>query len=237
MPYYLVMLRDGAKQILAANNPQEALIQAEVVWPDTVGVVDLDQPDVAQVLLDHLYPAEQGECGSDGGLVSWRVGEWVSDGCRVSCDESPESASLVPRPSSLATSGTLGTLTIYTDGSAIGNPGPAGWAYVRSDGQEDSGYIGCVGNNVAELTAVWQALQSCPEGARVQIVTDSRNVMGWLAGGWKRKDPHICRTIEAIAETTQSRNLRVTYRQIAGHSNHPDNERAHALAEGAARQT
>lgn len=126
-------------------------------------------------------------------------------------------------------------LTIFTDGSAIGNPGPAGWAYVRSDGEEDSGALGIAGNNVAELTAVRQALQTCPPGSHVQIVTDSRNVVGWLAEGWKRNDPQIHRIVQAIEEVIRDRHLQVTYQRIAGHSGSPENERVHKLAERAAR--
>jgi ribonuclease HI len=126
-------------------------------------------------------------------------------------------------------------LTIFTDGSAVGNPGPAGWAYVRSDGREDSGSLGWAGNNVAELTAVWQALQSCPPGACVQIVTDSRNVVGWLAGGWKRHEPQICRLVQAIEEVIRDRCLQVTYRHARGHAGSPENERVHDLAARAAR--
>lgn len=126
-------------------------------------------------------------------------------------------------------------LTIFTDGSAVGNPGPAGWAYVRSDGQEDAGSLDWAGNNVAELTAVWRALQSCPPGARVQIVTDSRNVMGWLAGGWKRNKPQIRNLVEAIEEVIRDLGLQVIYRHVPGHAGSPENERVHDLAARAAR--
>lgn len=126
-------------------------------------------------------------------------------------------------------------LTIYTDGSVLGNPGPAGWAYVRSDGRKDSGFLGTTGNNVAELNAVWQALQSCPRGATVTIVTDSRNVLGWLAEGWKRRNVDIRRVADEIDRLIAAQKLRVRYELVSGHAGLPETEEVHQLAEKAAR--
>src|SRR5262245_43777230 len=55
------------------------------------------------------------------------------------------------------------TLTIYTDGAARGNPGPAAFAYIIShDGAvvvEESGCLGTATNNIAEYTALVRALE------------------------------------------------------------------------------
>jgi len=126
-------------------------------------------------------------------------------------------------------------LTIYTDGSALRNPGPAGWAYVRSDGRKDSGFLGTAGSNVAELNAVWQALQSCPHGATVTIVTDSRNVLGWLAEGWKRRNMEVRRVADEIDRLIAAQKLRVRYELVSSHAGLPANEEVHQLAEKAAR--
>jgi len=186
-----------------APGKQAAWEQAQQRWPDARGVVDLDEPLVAQVLLDHLYPplAEISDLRFE-----------ISDRAAPS------------------------QLIIYTDGSTVGNPGPAGWAYMRADGRKDSGHLGVAGSNVAELTAVWQALQSCPQGARVTIVTDSRNVVGWLRDGWKRRNLEVKRVAAEIDRLIAARNLDVRYELVTGHAGQRENEEVHRLAEAAARQ-
>src|SRR5262245_56607138 len=53
--------------------------------------------------------------------------------------------------------------TVYTDGAARGNPGPAAFAYVikLEDGRvaKDAGLIGHATNNVAEYSALVRALE------------------------------------------------------------------------------
>jgi ribonuclease HI len=56
-------------------------------------------------------------------------------------------------------------------------------------------------NNRMELTAVREAIRRAPAWASLEIVTDSRNVIDWLAEGWKRNEPTIvslCREIDAL---------------------------------------
>lgn len=61
------------------------------------------------------------------------------------------------------TSSVITSLTIYVDGGARGNPGPAAAGYVISSGKkrikEDGAYLGETTNNVAEYTAVLLALK------------------------------------------------------------------------------
>ena len=87
------------------------------------------------------------------------------------------------------------TITIYTDGSALGNPGPGGYGVVLLSGphrKELSQGFRLTTNNRMELMAVCVALEALRfEGSEVTIYSDSKYVVdavtrGWLFG-WVRK--------------------------------------------------
>ena len=65
---------------------------------------------------------------------------------------------------------------IFTDGSAIGNPGPAGWAAIvihRTKRQEISGSVSWSTVSEMELRAAVEALRLTPVGARIELRSDS----------------------------------------------------------------
>lgn len=82
-------------------------------------------------------------------------------------------------------------MTIYTDGAARGNPGPAAYAYVlKQPGQADveaNGTLGETTNNVAEYTALVRALDHARKlGARrVRIHSDSELMVRQMQGAYK----------------------------------------------------
>ena len=65
-------------------------------------------------------------------------------------------------------------------------------------------------NNRMELTAVREAISHAPPGVRVDIVTDSKNVIGWLTGTFKRKDPTIAALSAEIDTLRDGRALQNT---------------------------
>lgn len=70
-------------------------------------------------------------------------------------------------------------VTIYTDGSCHGNPGPGGYAAVilkGNDRQEISGGQYYTTNNRMELTAVLEGLKTLPRPCNVTIISDSKYV-------------------------------------------------------------
>ncbi|MEV6054564.1 ribonuclease H [Streptomyces sp. NPDC052107] len=85
------------------------------------------------------------------------------------------------------------------DGASKGNPGPAGWAWVVSDGDErtpvrwEAGPLGRATNNVAELTALERLLTAVEPHVPLEIRMDSQYAMkavttwlpGWKRNGWK----------------------------------------------------
>lgn len=88
-------------------------------------------------------------------------------------------------------------LEIYIDGAAKGNPGPAGCGVVIcSDGQvikNLSRYIGEATNNVAEYTALIDALQEALllRAERLRIYTDSELLYRQLKGIYKIRHPQL----------------------------------------------
>lgn len=130
-------------------------------------------------------------------------------------------------------------ITVYTDGSCLGNPGPGGWAAILVAGErrkEISGYETVTTNNQMELTAVLKALEAIKvDGAKVKVVTDSEGVIGWLTGKWKAKKLHIANLRDRIVLTASEKNLTLTFEQVKGHSGHTENEQADKLASAQAR--
>ena len=128
-------------------------------------------------------------------------------------------------------------ITAYTDGSCPGNPGPGGWGVVLLAGEhhkELSGGKDETTNNKMELWAVYKAMQAIQAyGATVLVVTDSRNVVGWLQDGWKRKDAIIKVTCWLIEQEIREKDLAVEFEWVQAHAGDRWNERADELARAA----
>ena len=136
-------------------------------------------------------------------------------------------------------------MEIYSDGACRGNPGPGGWgALLRFKGKEKELWGGAAAttNNRMELTAAIEGLKALKKASTVTIHTDSRYVMdgaakwiiGWKKKGWKTadkkpvKNEDLWRALDAEMARHQ-----IHWVWVAGHSGHPENERADALARGA----
>lgn len=120
---------------------------------------------------------------------------WVPRQCR-DCREQTASGSGRATPPAPDTDPHTG---VFTDGSAVPNPGPGGWGvvYVVDDEivAERAGHDPDTTNNRMELTALLEALDLVPEGTPATVYSDSnlavRTITEWAAGwekrGWKRK--------------------------------------------------
>lgn len=132
------------------------------------------------------------------------------------------------------------------DGSALGNPGPAGWAwYIDEDHWACGGWEHGT-NNMGELKAVldlFEATASRPE-AKLRVYCDSQYVInsltkwmpGWKKKGWKKSDgkPVLNRDLlEALDNALTGRDYEFIW--VKGHAGHELNEKADSLANGAAR--
>jgi ribonuclease HI len=134
-------------------------------------------------------------------------------------------------------------VTIYTDGSCLGNPGPGGWAAVLSYGdkrKELSGGFRNTTNNRMELRAVIEALSALKKPCAVTLFTDSqyvRNALtkgwldGWVKNGWKTaakkpvKNQDLWRALMPLVQEHK-----VDFRWVRGHAGNPENERCDVLA-------
>ncbi len=143
-------------------------------------------------------------------------------------------------------------LFIYSDGGAIGNPGPGGFGVlVEANGKTlklSRGYRRTT-NNRMELMGVIAGLESTAEiatGRRTQVVTDSRYVVDgmtkgwakrWRANGWRRNkkgdkalNPDLWgRLLDAV----EGRN--VGFEWVRGHSGHRQNEMCDAMVQTVSR--
>ncbi|MDN3309831.1 ribonuclease H [Microbacterium oryzae] len=135
-------------------------------------------------------------------------------------------------------------ITAAADGSALGNPGPMGWAWYIDDERWAAGGSPHGTNNQGELQAVLELLRAtAPANLPLLIECDSRYVIdsvtkwmpGWKRKGWRKADgkPVLNREIlEAIDEEMQGRD--VVFSWVKGHAGHPLNEAADERANAAA---
>lgn len=96
-------------------------------------------------------------------------------------------------------------LTIYADGASRGNPGSASYGFVVKENNkilyQEGKYIGVTTNNVAEYTAVLQALkyvQGLQGVEEIAVYCDSKLVAEQLSGRFKIKAKHLKPIIEQI---------------------------------------
>ena len=136
-------------------------------------------------------------------------------------------------------------ITAAADGSALGNPGPAGWAWFIDDAHWRAGGWPRATNNQGELMAVLDLLRATAGRADEPLVVlcDSQYVInsvtqwmpGWKRRGWRKADgkPVLNRELlEALDEALQGREVRFEW--VKGHAGHPLNEAADDLARAAA---
>ena len=139
------------------------------------------------------------------------------------------------------------TITAAVDGSSLGNPGPAGWAWVVSEDCWDAGGWPSGTNNLGELNAVLELLKATAQAGLVDeelhILADSQyaiNVIskwspGWKKRGWVKADKKPIKNLELIQEIDRAMQGRiVTFEWVKGHAGHPLNERADDAARSCA---
>jgi ribonuclease HI len=132
-----------------------------------------------------------------------------------------------------------GEITIYTDGSAKGNPGPGGYGVVLISGrhrlEKSEGYT-LTTNNRMELMAVIVGLESLKiKKSKVAIYTDSKYVADSVEKGWvfqweskafkKKKNADLWIRFLKIY---RQHDVRIVW--IKGHANNTENEVCDRLA-------
>ena len=128
------------------------------------------------------------------------------------------------------------TITAAADGSALGNPGPAGWAWYVDDGCWASGGWPRGTNNMGELMAVLDLLRQtahvdddllvyCDSTYVINVVT--KWMAGWKRKGWRKGDGKPVMNVDIIqAIDVAIKGRRVQFEWVKGHAGHPLNEEA-----------
>lgn len=138
-------------------------------------------------------------------------------------------------------------VTLFTDGSCLGNPGPGGWACLLRCGFAEEEIFGTephTTNNRMELHAVIAGLSALKESCAVRVVTDSqyvqramtRHLPHWISRGW-RNSRGIPISNQDLWKTLvrESNRHRVTWSWVRGHGASAEQNRCDKLAQAAAR--
>lgn len=136
------------------------------------------------------------------------------------------------------------TIIAAADGSALGNPGPAGWAWYVDDTSWAAGGWPHGTNNMGELMAVLDLLrQTAHLDEDLRVLCDSRYVINvitkWMAGwkrkNWRKADGKPVLNVELIKSIDEAMvGRRVQFEWVRGHSGHELNDTADRLARAAA---
>lgn len=136
------------------------------------------------------------------------------------------------------------TTVVAIDGSALGNPGPAGWAWYVDENCWAAGGWPNSSNNRGELTALLELLKAtAPTNEELHVLADSQYVInsvtkwmsGWKKRGWRKSDKSPVLNadlMQAIDKAITGR--KVSFEWVRGHSGHPLNEAADDKARAAA---
>ena len=144
-------------------------------------------------------------------------------------------------------------VTIYTDGSARGNPdGPGGYGaivvFVDSKGvtheREYSAGFKKTTNNRMELMAAIVSLEALTKPCQVKLYSDSQYLVkafnehwleGWIKKGWMRGKNEPVKNVDLWKRLLKAMEPhQVSYEWVRGHNGHPMNERCDVLATTAA---
>ncbi len=131
---------------------------------------------------------------------------------------------------------------IFTDGACAGNPGPGGWGALLSfAGVEKEIFGGESGstNNRMELLAAIKALEALTRPSKVRLSTDSNYlkdgitkwIHNWKTNGWRTAGKKPVKNVDLWKRLLEAAGPHeIEWEWVKGHSGHPGNERADALA-------
>jgi len=135
------------------------------------------------------------------------------------------------------------SVTIYTDGSCSGNPGPGGWGAILKFGdilKEISGGESQTTNNRMELTAAIEALTRLKEPCAVELYSDSKYLVDGMSKGWAKSwekrnwvksdkkpalNPDLWQKLLDLSEIHS-----ITFHWVKGHADNKYNQRCDDLA-------
>ena len=129
------------------------------------------------------------------------------------------------------------TIIAAADGSALGNPGPAGWAWYVNDSCWRAGGWPHGTNNQGELMAVLDLFRSTAHipDEELKILCDSQYVIncitkwmpGWKRKGWRKADGKPVLNVDLLKDIDQAIiGRKYTFEWVKGHAGHELNEAA-----------
>ena len=140
------------------------------------------------------------------------------------------------------------SVTIYTDGACLGNPGPGGYAVVLLHGEhrkELSGGYRLTTSNRMEIMAAIAGLQALKQRCAVKLHTDSRYLqesisLGWAqrwrSKGWQKGDGRRLNwdLWERLLDLCAQHDVEFVW--LRGHAGDTENERCDVLSVQAAQK-
>ncbi len=128
-------------------------------------------------------------------------------------------------------------ITLFSDGSALGNPGPGGYGVVLRFGDKEKELFGGelhTTNNRMELLGAIEGLRALKEPCEVEIISDSsyvvKGINEWLVN-WIKRDFKKVKNSDLwkeYIEVSKSHTIVATW--VRGHDGHIENERCDKLA-------
>ncbi len=128
-------------------------------------------------------------------------------------------------------------VTLFCDGSSLGNPGPGGYGAILRYKEFEKvvrGYEEQTTNNRMELKAVIEGLKLLKEPCEVEVVSDSSYVVKaineWLES-WKKRDFKKVKNPDLWQEYIKvAKPHKITATWVRGHNGHKENELCDAIA-------
>ncbi len=139
-------------------------------------------------------------------------------------------------------------VTLYSDGSSRGNPGPGGYGtilqYVDTKGvlheREYTEGFADTTNNRMELMGVIIGLEALTKPCEVLVISDSKYVTDafnqhwidtWKQKNWRQGTSNPVKNIDLWQRLLEAmEGHKVTFTWVKGHAGHPENERCDAMA-------
>lgn len=144
-------------------------------------------------------------------------------------------------------------VTMYTDGSSLGNPGPGGYGvvllytdpYGKTYRKELSGGEPKTTNNRMELMGVIAGLRALTRPCSIQIFSDSKYFVdafvqhwlpSWIKMSWVTSSGTDVKNVDLWKEILSliDNGHDISCQWVKGHNNNPENERCDQLAKAAA---
>lgn len=128
-------------------------------------------------------------------------------------------------------------ITLFSDGSALGNPGPGGYGVILRYKDTEKELVGGEAhttNNRMELLGAIEGLRVLKEPCEVEIISDSsyvvKGINEWLVG-WVKRNFKKVKNIDLwqeYLEVSKPHKIKATW--VRGHDGHEENERCDILA-------